>query len=412
MFKLFISAFVLLGAMNAYAHGVQSPDLIWMKIKASTKEERTKINNTGATIESVQADYVIVLAQPSQKIILEKIAKVEVSFPFSPELMDFPAKDAKFHNYQEVIAAIDTLKSANKDIVHVETIGKSVEGRDIINIKITANPENELDLPAIVFMGTHHAREHVSTEVPLMLAQHLVEQYNAGNKSVLHLLQTRIVHIIPMVNPDGVEWDISTGAYKMWRKNRLKNSDGTMGVDLNRNYGFMWGGEGASASPGHDTYRGTAPFSEPETQAIKNFVENRKNITTLLSFHTFSKLILYPWGYKYDSIQDEADRKVHETMAKTMAKWNGYTPQNSSELYITSGDTTDWAYGEHKIISFTFELDPASMWEGGFYPGQAIIDSVFQKNLQPVMYLIENTDNPYKVLDPKHKTLGFNTPIF
>ncbi|MES2768606.1 MAG: M14 family metallopeptidase, partial [Bdellovibrionota bacterium] len=394
------------------AHVNISTDLTWMKVKASTKEDRTKIHNLGVTIESVQADYVTVLARPADKVKLEKMGIVDVSFPFSPDLMDFPDKDSKFHNYQEVVTAIDTLKNTNKDIVQVETIGKSVEGRDIINIKITATPENEINLPAIVFMGTHHAREHVSTEVPLMLAQYLVEQYNLGNKTIQNLLQTRIVHIIPMVNPDGVEWDISSGSYKMWRKNRIKNNDGTMGVDLNRNYGYKWGGEGSSNDPGSDIYRGPAPFSEPETQAIKNFVENRKNITTLLSFHTYSKLILYPWGHKYDSIQDEADRKVHETMGKTMAQWNGYTPQNSSELYITSGDTTDWSYGEHKIISFTFELDPENMFEGGFYPGQAIIDSVFQKNLQPAMYLIENTDNPYKVLEPQHKSLGFNTPIF
>lgn len=412
MLKIIISLFVLVGAMDAQAHRELSTDLTWMKVKASTKEDRTAIHNTGATIESVQADYVTVLAKADEKAALEKLGAVQVSFPFSPELMDFPAKDAKFHNYQEVVDAINTLKSSNKDIVHIETIGKSVEGRDIINIKISATPENELNLPAIVFMGTHHAREHVSTEIPLMLAQHLVEQYNAGNKAVQQLLQTRIVHIIPMVNPDGVEWDISTGSYKMWRKNRTKNSDNSYGVDLNRNYGYMWGGEGASPSPGSDTYRGPSAFSEPETQAIKKFVETRTNITTLLSFHTFSKLILYPWGHKYDSIQDDADRRVHETMAQTMAKWNGYTPQNSSELYITSGDTTDWSYGEHKIISFTFELDPANMWEGGFYPGQAIIDSVFQKNLQPAMYLIENTDNPYKVLEPTYKKLGFNTPIF
>lgn len=403
---------VAVAGISAQAHTNFSNDLTWMKIKASTKEERTKIHNVGATIESVQSDYVIVLARPSEKAVLEKTGKVITSFPLSADLLDFPEKDSRFHNYQEVIAAIDVLKNKNKDLVQVESIGKSVEGRDIINIKLSANHENELNQPAIIFMGTHHAREHVSTEIPLMLAEYLVDQYTSGNKAIQQLLQSRIVYIIPMVNPDGVEWDISTGTYKMWRKNRMKNADGTFGVDLNRNYGYMWGGEGSSASPQSDIYRGPTPFSEPETQAIKAFIENRTNITTLLTFHTFSKLILYPWGHKYEGIQDEADRKVHETMAKKMATWNGYTPQPSSELYITSGDTTDWSYGEHKIISFTFELDPAGMWEGGFYPGQKIIDSVFQKNLQPALYLIENTDNPYKVLDPTYKNLGFNTPIF
>src|SRR5690606_3990330 len=142
----------------------------------------------------------------------------------------------------------------------------------------------------------------LSTEVPLMLAQYLVNEYLAGNEHVMGLLQSTVVNIIPLVNPDGSEWDISDGRYKMWRKNRAKNSDGTFGVDLNRNYGYKWGGDGASASPGSDTYRGPEAFSEPETQVIKNFIENRKNITTLLTFHTFSELILYPWGHKYEGI--------------------------------------------------------------------------------------------------------------
>lgn len=411
MFK-WIFAFTLILGMDAHAHAEYALDLTWMKVKASTKEDRTKITNTGAVIESIQDDYVTVLAKPDEKILLEKMNIVEVSFGFTQDMLDFPAKDSKFHNFQEMIEAINVLKNKNKDIVHIESIGKSIEGRDILNIKLAANPDNELSQPAIVFMGTHHAREHLATEVPLLLAQYLVDEYNNGNESIRRLLETRIVHIIPMVNPDGVEWDISTGSYKMWRKNRVRNSNGTYGVDLNRNYGYGWGGEGASSNPSSDTYRGTAPFSEPETSAIKKFVEDRPNITTLLSFHTFSKLILYPWGHKHEAIQNEADRKVHEVMARTMAKWNGYKPQPASDLYLASGDTTDWAYGEHKIISFTFELDPSSMWEGGFYPGQNMIDPVFKKNIQPSLYLIENTDNPYKVLEPTHVKLGFHSPIF
>ncbi|HND85874.1 MAG TPA: M14 family zinc carboxypeptidase, partial [Pseudobdellovibrionaceae bacterium] len=88
------------------------------------------------------------------------------------------------------------------------------------------------------------------------------------------------------------------------------------------------------------------------------------------------------------------------TMARTMAKWNGYEPMQSSELYIASGDTTDWTYGEKKMISFTFELDPGN--DGsymGFYPGAAIIDEVIRKNLEPVLYLAEKAGNPYQVID-------------
>src|SRR5690606_15216465 len=125
---------------------------------------------------------------------------------------------------------------------------------------------------------------------------------------------------------------------------------------------------------------GTAAFSEPETRAIRDYVEAHENITILLTFHTYSQLILYPWGYTYDSIANDADRRVHETMATKMAEWNGYTPEQSSDLYTSSGDTTDWAYGVHGIISFTFELDPGSWTGGGFYPGAGMIPHTVQKN--------------------------------
>ena len=129
-------------------------------------------------------------------------------------------------------------------------------------------------------------------------------------------------------------------------------------------------------------------------------------------------MILYPWGHKYDSISNGPDLKVHETMANKMATWNRYKPQQSSELYIASGDTTDWSYGAHKIISFTFELDPAMSPDKiffparGFYPGQKYIEPTFQKNLQPCLYLMEYADNPYRVLEKGFEKYGFQSPVF
>jgi carboxypeptidase T len=145
---------------------------------------------------------------------------------------------------------------------------------------------------------------------------------------------------------------------------------------------------------------GPSAFSEPETQAIKAFIDTHTNITVLLSFHTFSELILYPWGGKVEPIAKENDHKVFETMAKKMATWNGYTPEQASALYVASGDTTDWAYGVHGIFAFTFELDPKDMWSGGgFYPGAGVIDDVVKKNTEPVLYMLELADNPYRVLN-------------
>jgi carboxypeptidase T len=245
----------------------------------------------------------------------------------------------------------------------------------------------------MILMGLHHAREHLSSEIAIMFVEHLL-----GNKSIpaiAELLDKRDLWILPMVNPDGGEFDIKTGVYQYWRKNRRNNGDFSFGVDLNRNYGFQWGTGGSSKFGFADTFMGKQPFSEPETQAVRDFIKNLPNVKVLLSLHTFSELVLYPWGHTKNKIADSKDIQIFETMAKTMAKWNGYKPMQSSGLYIASGDTCDWAYGELGIYAFTFELSPASsLGAQGFYPGAQIIDRVFQANIKPFLYMLELADDP------------------
>ncbi len=371
----------------------------WMKIAAADKFQRSVIASTGAAIEIVKEDYVIAYGSDIERAKIKKLGWLQASSNLANE--DYPAKDSAYHNYAELTESLTTLARNNADLVHMSSIARTSEGRDIWALRITSNAAAAPQKPGVIFMGGHHAREHLSVEMPLMLAQYLVAQYRAGNQRVISLLNSRDIHLIPVVNPDGMEFDIQTGAYQMWRKNRRRNANGTYGVDLNRNYGYQWGTGGSSADPSSDTYKGTAPFSEIESTAVKNYVEANTNITVLLSFHSFSKLILYPWGHKYAAIENGRDQQVHELMAKKMAAWNGYAPQQSSELYIASGDTTDWSYGVHKIFSFTFELDPANsgFGGGGFYPGPGVIQPVFQKNIEPALYLIDMADNPYRALN-------------
>ena len=208
---------------------------------------------------------------------------------------------------------------------------------------------------------------------------------------------------MPLINPDGALFDIKGKTYKYWRKNRKINPGSIFkGVDLNRNYSYKWGTGGSSSKPMSGTYRGTTPFSEPEIVSVKRFIEKHDNVKTMISFHTFSELILYPWGHTENSIKEKDDHKVFELMAKKMSSWNKYEPMQSSSLYVASGDTCDWAYGVHGIFCFTFELSPKKK-KGlkilrGFYPGDEIISSVVNANLDPVLYLLENSDDPYKVL--------------
>ena len=144
-----------------------------------------------------------------------------------------------------------------------------MQGRDIWALRLCADAKGDAQskLPGAFFVGEHHAREHLSNEVPLALAGKLVDGRN--DPEIKGLLATRDIVIIPTLNADGAEYDVEGDKYHMHRKNMRDNGDGSFGVDLNRNYGFGWGGGGASTDPNDETYRGASAFSEPETQAVK-----------------------------------------------------------------------------------------------------------------------------------------------
>lgn len=392
----------------ALANANGADEMRFIQVAADSKQQRTAIANAGMSIEATRSDSVWGFADPDTIRQLKKSGhRILGNFDFATGrgghdgILDFPQGDERFHDYRRMTEAMQRLEASNPDIARLHTIGKSVEGRDLLAIHINTSPDDlkagKSGKPGAIFMGNHHAREHVSLEIPLMLAQYLLEHRREAQ--VEKLLAGRDIWIIPMVNPDGVEHDISGARYKMWRKNRRNNGNGTFGVDLNRNYGFGWGTGGSSSSGSSDVYMGPSAFSEPETQAIRDFVGAHLNARTLLTFHTFSELILYPWGGKYDPISNSKDHDTFEKMAKTMASWNHYTPEQASELYIASGDTTDWAYGTHGIFAFTFELSPSDMMDGGFYPGAKIIDRVFNDNLKPCLYLIDVAGDPYQVLE-------------
>lgn len=328
---------------------------------------------------------------------VEILTEDRVSDYYRPFLAiaDFPEYDDDFHTYDEMV---DELKKLEQESMLIElfSLGQSVGKKELWAIKMSAPSFLKEEKKAIAYFGTHHAREHVSTEIPLLLAKDLVSRYEL-DPLVRSLLDEVDIYIIPMVNPDGAMFDITDRRYKWWRKNRRANKDNSFGVDLNRNYGNGWGSGGSSSSPRSDIYMGEAPFSEPETQSIKRFFENNPNITIALSFHTFSELILYPWGKKKSGVGGE-DEQIYKKMASDMAEMNGYRPMQSSKLYIASGDTCDWLYGDLHVFCFTFELSPSSLSLGGFYPGEEIIQRVFNDNLGPMLYLAEFAKDPKLVL--------------
>ncbi len=309
--------------------------------------------------------------------------------------IEFPAGEEKFHTYDEMYSEFNELAQKNPNLVTIFSIGKSYEGKDIWALKITEHDpiNNLIAKPASVFMGTHHAREHISTEVPILFAKELVKSFDI-DEDIKKLLKETEIYIIPMVNPDGAMHDIVNRRYKYWRKNRRDNKDGSFGVDLNRNYKYGFGTGGSSSDPYSDIYMGEYAFSEPETSSIRDFFLSHENISVALSFHTYSELILYPWGGRYSSVGGD-DEAVFVKMANDMSLMNNYTPMQSSELYIASGDTCDWVYGERGVFCFTFELSPATRFEGGFYPGAKAIDRIYENNLKPILYLAKSAKDPY-----------------
>lgn len=369
----------------------------WVVLEAGDSRTRTKAATAGVSLEEFRPGQVAGFATPAA-VERARAAGLKVlsvgPVPPSMRPRDFPGKDAPYHNFAETAAELRSLAGKAPDIASLFSIGKTVQGRDIWALRLCpdARAAGESRKPGIAFMGMHHAREHLSNEVPLLLAKRLIE--NRKDPEVARLLAGRDITIIPMVNPDGGEYDLSGDRYHMQRKNMRQNGDGTVGVDLNRNYGWGWGGEGASAYPADDTYRGPSAFSEPETRAIKAFIEGKKNLTTLLSYHTFSELVLYPWGGSHEPIADKNALKAYQVMASEMGRMTGYTPMQSSGLYVATGDLTDWAWGERGVFSWTFELTPKSMWDGGFYPGAPAIAATVQANWRPLLYLIDLADDP------------------
>ncbi|MBI5625248.1 MAG: zinc carboxypeptidase [Elusimicrobia bacterium] len=384
-------------AQSSSQQGSEEDAKLWIVAKAPDKKARTRALEAGLAIEEVRGDRIHGIASAVTLESLEAAGiEVESATSLLPRMTtkDFPADDAAYHNVAEADKVIRELAASAPKLASVFSIGNSLLGRDILALRLnpTARGTAPSAKPGIVFMATHHAREHLSTEMALGLAKHLVE--NRAKPELAKLLETRDIFIIPLVNPDGAEYDVEGDRYHMHRKNMRPNGDKTVGVDLNRNYGYHWCETGASSDPRAETYCGPAPFSEPETASVKSFLEARNNIKVLLTYHTFSELILYPWGYTDTPISEAPALKAYKAMAETMAKMNGYTPQQSSELYTASGDTTDWAWAALGIYSFTFELSPKSLWDGGFYPGVPAIATTFAANLRPALYLIGLADDP------------------
>jgi hypothetical protein len=309
-----------------------------------------------------------------------------------------------YHTYAELDSLLGALAASYPAVTQRSTIGTSIEGRNIYALKISDNVTVDEDEPEVLYMGNHHARELMSVDIPLRFAAYLLANYGVDSE-ITSYIDNREIWFVPMVNPDGyyyVQLNHGGTPNSWWRKNRRDNGNFTFGVDLNRNYGWMWGFDnvGSSPTPGSDIYRGSAAFSEPETQAIRNFV-NARDFTMWFSYHTYGELLLYPWGYYYG---DTPDHAVYAALGDSLVLENGYLAGNpaSGAIYITNGSSDDWGYGQQvshdKVFAFTPEMN--SLAQGGFGPDDALIQPTFDLLLPMNLKLLRFAANPYMVAAP------------
>ncbi len=254
-----------------------------------------------------------------------------------------------YYSYDEMTDAINVLVAAYPTIAQKTSIGKSVQNRDIWCVKISDNVAvDETNEPEVLFMGLQHAREAIGGSSMIFFMQYLCENYTKDSR-IRDLVDNREIFIVPCVNPDGWEFNRSTGAGSSWRKNRRNNGSGNYGVDLNRNYGVDWGNcTGASSacgsnSPSSDTYYGTAAFSEPETMAIRDFTYSRRFVA-MIDQHAYGPYYSLPFGRPSLHTMSALDQQFYTYVPAAMGTYNGMRAGNSPESvgYEVAGGVKDW----------------------------------------------------------------------
>lgn len=292
-----------------------------------------------------------------------------------------------YHNYSEIVEIAELLNSTYPTITNVFSIGKSWENRSIYCVELT-NKEDKTPKPQVLFVGLHHARERISAEIPLYFVTLIASNYQT-NADIRLLLDHSDIYVIPALNVDGL--DLQT--MNQWQRKNAHNygsenittphdvdGDGQVeeyvarfgnvstwyegtspdqgtyqvGVDLNRNYGYQWDSwhYGAILDPGSEVYRGPAPFSEPETQAMRDFALEH-NFTYAISFHSGAQCVYYPWAY---TINPSPDDELFKEVAGNLSKVAGGVPFiQGGKSDPASGEWGDWMYSNRSVYSFTCE---------------------------------------------------------
>lgn len=319
----------------------------------------------------------------------------------------------------------------NPGLTKVVSIGKTVQGKDILALKVTKNAKKSKDgdKPSVLYMSNQHAREWITPEMTRRLMHHTLDSYGKDQR-ITKLVDSTELWFLLSANPDGYDHTFAADGQRLWRKNlRDNNGDGKIttgdGVDLNRNFAYKWGydNEGSSPTPSSETYRGAKASSEPETVALDKF-QKRIGFDYGINYHSAAELILYGVGWQVAT--PTPDDIAYKALAGTPENpaVPGYYPQVSSELYTTNGEADGHAANANGMMMFTPEMttcqtasaiDPNDPWKpedcaSGFnFPDdEKLIQAEFAKNIPFALSVAESAERP----DQPKSSLGLTAADF
>lgn len=317
----------------------------------------------------------------------------EPDFLFAPTTVpDYPC----YRSINELYAQLDAWVADYPNLVTLQEIGDSYEDRPLKVLRLTSQATAGLK-PPFLLIANIHGRELITNEAAMAFVERLLTGYGV-DADLTWLLDEHEIIVLVSANPDGhVKNEPGDVPWAYWRKNAQPYgscSSSSYGVDLNRNFGFEWGGVGAAANPCYDTYRGPAPDSEPETQAVQAFARTVFTETApgglAISLHSYGDLVLWPWGY---TTLDAGNAVTLTMLGEKLATFNGYRPQQASDLYRASGTADDWFYGVLDVPAYTFEI---GSFADGFYPPCARYDALIEPNLDAFVYAAKVARAPYQ----------------
>jgi len=375
-------------------HLLSAADNIYQEIRVFHADPSTlqSLNNLGIPLDHVRKNkdesLDVVVTMEEAHVLLEigipfDVRQHDLTEYFVTRSMpgierDFPL-GSMLGNYTllEAIAQMDTLRNMYPDFIsEKDSIGTSIEGRTIWAFKVSDYPSVDEEEPEVLYTGLTHAREPVSMMNLFFFVRWLCENYSS-DPTAEFLVNHREMWFVPIINPDGYVYNetIAPNGGGMHRKNRRPNPDNSncnngtqQGIDLNRNYSYNWGANnsGSSGNPCSDIYRGTSAFSEPETEAISNFILARQ-FKNVLHYHTYSNVLIHSWGD--GTFPDEPDLSTLREIGAEMTRENGYAVGTGTETigYGVNGDAVDWTYGTAGLISYTPEV---GSYADNFWPSE------------------------------------------